>query len=286
MKNILTHEALKKSVQKTFVGKPTEILERPHSLIIRLKKESNNLVKRIIILPPFGYTANDLNELSSHDEVRKAKIDIKGILRDGKKNFSLLKKCLEFSYLTKRDATIEKGVPYGLISDNKNIHKTKVLSSKEKFYVVKENGEGFYHNLINRTNEPLVLILSKELKSGKKMNLLKKIKELDFNLKEKSIINELFKNIYLYGDELFKKDIKLVEKSLNIDTSKLVPALIEGLNIFETGRHEACTVYALILKKAKIDGISTILFLEDAIKQNKAPNYYLSELIKKINLNS
>ena len=96
LRNILNHEAVKSLIKKTFQGKEIEILDRPQSFIIRCKKEEKDFVTRIIILPPHGYTSNSLDELNPHDEVRKAKVIVKGSLRDNKKNFSLIKNCLIF----------------------------------------------------------------------------------------------------------------------------------------------------------------------------------------------
>ncbi|MEK7579450.1 MAG: hypothetical protein AAB460_02895 [Patescibacteria group bacterium] len=279
---ILKHAALKRFVKEVFQKNNTEVLERPHSFIIRSINEGADTVTRIIVLPPYGYTGNTLDELNSHDEVRKAKITVRGILREEKENFSLVKNCLSFSYLTKREARTENGVPYALASDNENIHQQKPLSSKETLYVVKENGEGFYHNLINTTDEPLVLLLKKELRSGKQMNILKKTVELKLSISPKRLIFKLFKKIKEHGDDLFNIEADMVEKVLDMEVDDLLPILIEGLNIYETGKHEPCTVYALLLKKAKLNKASALKYLKSAIKNNSAPHYYLNELIRKL----
>ena len=64
--------------------------------------------------------------------------------------------------------------------------------------------------------------------------------------------------------------------------AKIVPALIEALNILETGKHEPCTVYAIILKIGRKQPQKTLAFLQEAKKAEEAPKYYLDELIKKI----
>ncbi len=274
--------ALKNLIQTIFSESAVEILERPHSFIIKSQKESGYVITRIIVLPPHGYTANTRDELNSHYEVRRAKILIKGTLRLGKKGFSSLKNCLKFSYLENRNAFTKVDAPYALISENKRAYKSKILSSKETAYVVKENSKGFYHNLINLTNEPLVLVLNKELRSGKPMDIDKEIRDSELLKNEVEKLKELFKQIQTMGDELFDKKAELIKEVLKLETHKLLPVLIEGLNIYETGRHEPCTVYALILKKAKLDMKETLHLLIAALKDSAAPKYYLDELIKKI----
>jgi len=282
LQNFFNHEAVKKLVKKTFPKNDVETIERPHSYVIWSRQENGNSTARIIVLPPHGCTANNFKELSSHEEARKAKVVVVGTLRDGKKNPSLIKNCLLFSYLTSRGAITEAGVPYALISDNKNIHKEKILSSKQTLYVVKENGEGFYHNLINTTDEPLLLLLTKELKSGKQMDIAKRVDEFSLSVSDKKLILELITAIQQHGDELFALDGDLINKALNIEADILVPILIEALNIHETGKHEPCTVYALILKMAKTNKEIVVEYLNRAIGDHIAPQYYLTELAKKL----
>jgi hypothetical protein len=279
-RNLIQNKIISNLTQKIFPEGNIEILERPHSFIIKDKSEHSNKIKRIIILPPKGYTANSIDELNSHDEVRKAKITVKGSFRDGKENFSLIKKCLKFAFLPTRNAVTQSDVPYALISQNQKIYKEKILSSKESVYVVKENGEGFYHNLISLSDEWLVIVLDKELRSGKKMNIESKLGSL--TLVEKRLVQKLMEKVHKYGDELFEKDKNLIGSALKIKTEKILPVLIESLNILETGRHEPCTVYALILNKSKSDKEKVIEYLKNASKNKDAPDYYLSELLSKI----
>ncbi|MEK6868529.1 MAG: hypothetical protein AABX98_06925, partial [Nanoarchaeota archaeon] len=83
------------------------------------------------------------------------------------------------------------------------------------------------------------------------------------------------------GDLLFEQEADLVTNSCGISIDKILPALIDMLNILETGKHEACTVYAIILKIGRKNK-NTIHYLKDALKDNSAPKYYLEELIKKL----
>lgn len=278
--NLIQNKIISNLVQKVFPKENIELLERPHSFIIKDKSENDNKVKRIIVLPPKGYTANSIDELNSHDEVRKAKITVKGSFRSGKESFSLIKKCLKFAFLPTRNAVTQSNVPYALISQNQKIYKEKILSSKESFYVVKENGEGFYHNLINLSVEWLVLALDKELRSGKKMDIESTLSVL--TSVEKRLTLKLMEKIHKYGDELFEKDENLINSVFKIKTEKILPVLVEALNILETGRHEPCTVYALILNKSKNDKEKVIEYLKNALKNKDAPDYYLTELLSKL----
>jgi len=279
-KNLFQNKIVTNLVQKIFPKGGIEILERPHSFIIKDRNENGNKLKRIILLPPNGYTANSADELNSHDEVRKAKITVKGSFRNEKQSFSLIKNCLKFAFLPTRNAVTQSNVPYALISENQKIYKEKIFSSKESFYAVKENGQGFYHNLINLSDEWLVIILDKELRSGKKMNVESRLGLL--TLAEKRLIQKLIEKIHKYGDELFEKDKNLITTVLKIKTEKILPVLIEALNILETGRHEPCTVYALILNKAKNDKENVVKHIRNALKDKSAPDYYLTELLSKI----
>lgn len=282
IQDILKHGAIKNLVKKTFNGNETQVLERPHSYIIRRKRETHDVIIRIIILLPYGCTANRRDELTPHDEVRKAKIIIHGVLLTEKRGFSLRKNILRYSYLIDREATTERDRPYARIVDNQNIWRNTILSSKQTMYVVRENGVGFYHNMINQTDRPLVISLVKELRSGKKMDINKKVRELKLSIPDTALISELMNKIQAHGDQLFTKDSNLVKRFFRLRTNISLPILIEALNMYETGKHEPCTVYALILKKAKTHTREVLDSINKAIGERTAPFYYLHELVNKI----
>lgn len=280
MEKIINSILVKNTIKNLFDDKEIEILERPTSYIIRLKNEGEDKIARIILLPPKGITANKINETSPHPEAKRAKITIKGGVKSNKQGFNILKNVIKFSHYTKRDIEIEENRPYAIIDKNNPFYKEGIKSSREKFFVVKENGEGFYHNLINLSNEWILLILEKELRLQKKMDINSKIKDLDID-KQKIIIN-LIKRIKSIGDKIFDKNKELINKLLKLDTNEVIPPMIEALNIYETGKHEPCTVYAIILKFAKKDFGGVLKFIKNALKNNEAPKYYLKELIEKI----
>ncbi len=104
------------------------------------------------------------------------------------------------------------------------------------------------------------------------------------NLKneEKKLARAYFKKVEENGDDLFEKDPSVVEKVVKLSPEKSLPVLIEGLNILETGRHEPCTVFATILKIGKKNRKITVKYLQDALTSQTAPNYYLTELVQKL----
>ena len=87
MQEILNNLLVKNQIKHFFKNKEIEIIERPASYIIKQTNEQENKVARLILLPSKGFTANKINETSSHPETRKAKITIKGAIRVNKKKF-------------------------------------------------------------------------------------------------------------------------------------------------------------------------------------------------------
>ena len=272
-----------RNTRKSLLKGEIEVLNRPHSFIIRQKAESESKVKRLILLPPKGMTANSTKEMSSHTEVRRAKIIFKGGIRPDKKGFNLLKKSLLFSYYTKRDIQLKGDSPYAEPNKSSSFYLEEVKSAREKFWVVKEDGFGFYHNLINESNEWVLLILEKGLRLQKEMNVAKEM--IGLKEEEKTLLRKFFEKVKEHGDDLFEADKLIVEKIVKIAPEKSLPVLIEGLNILETGRHEPCTVFATILKIGKKNRTVTSRHLQSALNSQTAPEYYLSELIKKVENN-
>lgn len=277
LKGIINSSLVKTILKGLFKNQETEIIERPASFIIRLKNEPEDRIFRIILLPPGGFTANKLDETSPHPEVRKAKIEIKGGVRPNKTGFNLLKDAIKFQYYTIRNIKITEDEPYPRIGGQN--YKEEIKSSKEKFFVVKEGGVGFYHSLINLSGEWVLLVLEKELRLQKTPDLQSKLNNLDKN--QQKILIAVYDKILLYGDAIFDKEKQLIEEVCNLDVDKATPPLIEMLNVFETGKHEPCTVYAIILKIGKKNK-KVIDYLKGAVKNKAAPKYYLEELIKKL----
>lgn len=275
--DILNSNLVKTTIRNIFDKRELEVIQRSVSFIIRLKNEPEDKIIRIILLLPNGFTSDNQDETNPHPEVRKAKIEIKGGVRPNKTGFNLLKKVVKNQYYTTRNIKIAEEKPYPKIHGEN--YKEEIKSSKQKFFVVRENGIGFYHSLVNLSDEWILLILEKELRLQKLPDFQSKISALDKN--HQKIITALYYKILLFGDNIFDREKQLIEKVCNFDFDKITPSLIEMLNVFETGKHEPCTVYAIILKIGKKNK-KVIDYLKEAKKDKTAPKYYLEELIKKL----
>ncbi|HIH11005.1 TPA: hypothetical protein HA241_02360 [Candidatus Woesearchaeota archaeon] len=274
---IISSILVKNTIKNLFDNKEIEIIKRPSSFIIRLKNEPEDRISRVILLPPHGFTANRIDETNPHAEVRKAKIEIRGGVRPKRSGFNFLKNCLKYQYYTIRNIKITEEEPYPKIDGE--YYKEEVKSSKQKFLVVKENGVGFYHSLVNLSSEWILLILDKELRFQRIPELQLKIENLDKS--QQKVISHLYGKVISLGDTIFENEAKIIEETYNFDVDTIIPILIEMLNIVETGKHEPCTVYAIILKIGKKNK-NVINFLKEALKNKTAPKYYLEELIKKL----
>lgn len=277
---ILKSQLIKTEIKNYFGDKEIELVERPASYIIKEKNENKNKVFRLIILIPKGFTANNVDEMFSHPEARRAKIEIKGGIGPGKKGFNLLKDSLKYISYKNRNVDLIDNYPYVKVDAKNPLYQEEIKSSREKFWVVKEDGKGFYHNLINLTNEWLLLILEKELDFQKPINLKDKISKLAID--EQKLVNNFFNLLKDKGDKIFEENLSITSEITKIDIKKILPIFIEMLNIPETGKHEQCSVYAIILKFGKKNKQITKDYLNEALKNNFAQLYYLNELIKKL----
>ena len=239
LNEIINSSSVKSTLRNIFDNKEIELIQRPASFIVRLKNEPEDKVFRIVLLPPHGFTANRLDEASPHPEVRRAKIEIKGVVRPDKLGFSLLKGLIKYQYYTVRNVKTFKDEPYPRIGGRN--YKEEIKSSKDKFFVVRESGIGFYHNLVNLSDEWVLLILEKELRPQKPVNIKLRISLLDKS--QQRTLLSLYKKIIIYGDKIFGKEKRLIERVSSSDVGKVIFSLIEMLNIFETGKHEPCTLF-------------------------------------------
>lgn len=281
LKELLKKQFVKAAIERT-CGSSMEIITRPASFVLKGEEVSNpNKVSRVIILPPKGYTANARDQMNSHDEARRATIEFKGALRPDKQSFSKLKLALLFSAINKTDKTNDLDVPYQEYNQGSTNVVSKIYSGGEPpFSVAKEDGYGFYHNLTNLTNEWLFLILNKELRLQKSVALDDKLSGLPEN--ESRALRDLYKGIVKYGDEIFNRTAETVNKVVQIAPEKSLPALGEMLYAYDTGKHEACSVFATIMKIGKRKPHETLQFLNEAINANSVPEYYANQLSQKI----
>jgi hypothetical protein len=235
-------------------------------------------------MPPRGFTANEIDQMNSHDEADFATIEIKGAVRTDKNSFSKLKGCLLVASKNENGSVSELTHPY-LTFDmaeqgGSELTLVKHSSGTAPFAVVKNDGFGFYHNLINLTDDWLVLKLYKRLRPQKSVELEKHLGSLSDE--EIQAVTNFYQAVTKYGDGIFKNAHKEVDRVLNLPLDKLLPALGEMLFVHDSGMHEACTVFGVILKISLNYPKEVLGFLDDALKNNSIPPYYARQLIGKI----
>ncbi len=269
-------------------GEDTELVTRPASFMVRNKVEGNRDVHRIIILPPRGYTADKINQTNSHDEAEYATIEIKGAARDDKNSFSILRDCLLVASIPQNGAVSELNKPYMVFDITKNDNPDLLLEKKSAgtapFAVVKSDGYGFYHNLINLTDDWLVLQLYKQLRPQSSVNLDPHINGLLAG--QAQSLQAFYDAIVLYGDEIYDKKPNLIQAVLRIPVVNSLPALVNMLYVHDSGMHEACSVFATILKLGKMHPEYVTAFLAKAIRDDVVPSYYAEQLIRKISMSA
>ena len=267
------------------LGEDIDVVERHASFSIAQKDEDERHVHRIIMLPPHGYTANAPEQMNAHDEVEQATIEIKGAVRKGKNGLSKLKNCLLLAALPENGDVSDLDVPYLTfdISDcanNPDLVLDMHSAGEAPFHVVRKDGFGFYHNLINLTDDWLVLELNKTVRSMKPIDLARHLTSVPETTAH--LLKRLHQNILLHGDEVFDKAPNLVTQIARLPANDVLPALGEMLHARETGRHEACTAFGMILKVANQDPTAVMRYLETALEVKAAPPYYLKQLMEKV----
>jgi len=276
-KEILSSTLLQKTIRGFLDQGPTEIIHRPACFFIRNKKEDKELIKRIIIIPPRGFTSDEMDLLSPHPEARTVKIRILGKLDPSKKGYKPIKAEVQFNFSITRNIPTESFSAYARVS--KGYTASRYLSWNNWVYVIKESGWGNFHNLVNLSDEWIIIYLEKELADQKKIDIkiyLSKLSQL--RAKELQLI---LSQISEEGDESFNNKT-LLKKLDYFPNPIIIPILIRMLNIQETGKHQPCTFFALLLKIAKKDKATVFKELESAINLQVAPRYYLEDLAKKI----
>lgn len=275
--DIFQSALFKKTANKFFGNKKVEIIRRPACYFIKVNEKNSRLIKRIIIFPPQGFTANKINLLNPHPETRNARVYIFGKIDPTKKGFKPVREEIKFNFSLTRDIPTEKNTPYATFSEN--YCGSQLKSWRNWFYVIKETGWGNFHNLINVSDEWVLALLEKELSDVKKINIEIYLGKL--SKKEKSSLQTKLNKIIRKGDEIFSDKI-FVKEFLKYNPEILVPLLIRMLNIQETGKHEPCTFFALLLKEAKNNKKLVLYEVKKAINLKSAPHYYLSDLKKKL----
>ena len=272
---VLSAPVVRTTVNNVLGGEPYDVAERPGAYVLSLQKEPSDRCKRIIVLKPRGFTSNSPDELSSHPEAMEATVEIKGAARTANRGYFPIKNCVEFVFCDKDGAETKPYYPYASADGAFRELKT----SRTRFKVVKRNYYGFYHNLVNLSDEWLVLILSKKLNLSKQVDC----SLIDGTEKEqRDALYAFADGVKKKGDEIFKSDPDIIRRIYSMDPHASIPALITLLNVEERGRHEQCTVFAIILKIARKHPALALRLLKKAVGDETAQPYYLHELVKKV----
>lgn len=277
----LLNSPLMKETIKHELGKDVEVVKRKSNMfIIKAKVETGHNVKRILAIAPEGYTSNKIDYLNCHPEARNATILVKGGIRPENNGFIKLKDAIKFSYYLTKNIEGITDFSEAKINYESELYRESLKSSNEKFYVVKNDGEGFFHNLINLSKEWVILILNKELNDEKKLMYQDLINKM--NPEEKKLASSFVTQLKKEGDSLFYSYPELINSLIHSDPKTYLPFLVNLLNIPETGKHEQCTVFAIILKIGRINYTYVLSELEESLNNELAPGYYLRELITKL----
>lgn len=282
IQDVLKRDFVKALIHDT-CGQDTVLVERDNSYAVRATYEGARDIHRVIFLPPRGFTANQIEQMNSHDEAEKATIEIKGAIKDDKRGFSRLKNSLLVASRDEDQSISDLNQPY-LTFDVENPNDpaalTKHSAGDAPFHVVRSNGDGFYHNLINLTDEWMALKLHKVLRPQRGVELWRVTDGLSKD--NADTVEDFYAAIVEHGDDIFKNAPEVVERITNLPSEISLPALGEMLHVHDSGMHEACTVFATILKIGKNAPAQTTLFLRSAITREAIPSYYGQQLIGKL----
>lgn len=273
-----------RALTKRICGDDPDVIERPAAFVLRRKDEGEDrYLQRLILLPPHGYTANAINEACSHDEAESAKITIQGAIREGKQGFSKIKDCLlvaAFNRSSRVSALDEPYLTFSLEQQDPELRLMRHSAGEPPFHVVKPNGEGFYHNLISLSDEWLLLQLDKTLRPQKRVDLTPHLSLL--RDQDATLLSQLHEAVVEHGDGVFHHQRALVNAVATLPPTISLPALGEMLHVHDTGRHEACSVFAIILKVGKRQPDTVISYLDAAMHNGDIPQYYAEQLMAKI----
>lgn len=264
-------------------GNDYEIVTRHAAFFLKAPEEKDRDIYRVIILPPKGYTANEPDQMNSHEEADYAKIEVKGGVREGKRGFSKLKDCLFVASAPEHGKVSDLTEPY-LTYDLENPEPdlvTELHSAGEApFTVVRNDGFGFYHNLVNVSDDWLVMVLHKRLRPAKKVDLQSHLVAVQDEYARQ--LKALYEGVVEHGDRVFHEAPSLVADVKRMPLSVSLPALGEMLYVHDSGMHEACTVFAIILDLGKQQPEAVREFLASSVITKTVPEYYARQLIGKI----
>ncbi len=260
-----------------------QIIRRPACFFIKKPMEDERDINRLIILPPHGHTSNKINQTNCFEGVERATVKFKGAVREGKHGFSKMQKGLlqvSFNQESLVSNLDRPYIEYDLSNNDPKLETKNHTSHTSSFHVVKEDGTGFYHTLVNTRDDWLVLELHKVLRPQKTANIESKLDGVQNKFAD--VLKETGQVISDIGDRFFSDRHDLVEAVLDIPHSISLPALGEMLYIRDTGKHETCTAFGMILKIAQDHPEQTLAYLNRVKKEQAIPTYFAKQLIEKI----
>ncbi|MBI1300568.1 MAG: hypothetical protein GC137_02820 [Alphaproteobacteria bacterium] len=259
------------------------VLKRPASFMIKAKEEDERDIKRLIVLPPRGHTSNQINQTNCFQGVEKATIQFRGAVRPDKKAFSKVKDALLQVSFDRSARVSEIDRPYleiDLDNPDPELKQTLHTSHNAPFHVVKPNGEGFHHALINASDDWLVLELHKVMGPQREPNMEWALSAAQ--AEHADTLRNVHDEIIRIGDKLFDARPDLVQKVFDMPIDISIPALCEMHFIRDTGEHETCTAFGMVLKIAKKNPQAVLDELHKAKKEEHIPEYFAKQLIAKI----
>jgi hypothetical protein len=280
LQELLGSPFVERALRRFLGGDLWEIVTRPACHVVRSASEGSGLarVRRALFLPPGGFTADEIDLLSPHPEARSIRARIEGRVNAAKRGFLPLVGEVELAYSRHGSIPTEASSSSARFSEQ---HCGRVRRSwRNWFYVVRKNGWGDSHNLINRCSDWVLILIEKELADHKPIAIRPYLERLPGP--HAAELAEALARIERRGDEIFR-DTSLVSRVIEFPPAVLAPILIRMLNTPERGRHEPCTFFALILKVAKRDRDLVVEEMERARRIECAPRYYLEDLARKLN---
>ncbi|MFH1200542.1 MAG: hypothetical protein V1708_05745 [Candidatus Micrarchaeota archaeon] len=286
LEEIVGSPMVQREARHLFGTQPWSAHSRSTHHYLALRNEAGETVRRILLIPPGGCTADDRELLSPHPEALDAKIELKGAVLPSKKGFSKIRRALE--------VIRTPGVPAGetipefpYLARTPRMESFFVDSNAPPRYVVEENGRGFYHNLINRSSHWIAVVLEKRLRAAPEPDFDEMLKRHPKNVKLMEAINiwGLAHNLNNLGTKYFEYpgfDAHAQRMLMRMPAGKVLPTLIAGLNARETGQHQPCAFYMLIWRFAHKAPLTVTRALEQAKRRHSAPSFYLDELLAKI----
>jgi len=262
-----------------FLGEgETEIVDRSNHFFLRLTAEADRQVlKRLLILAPNGYTGVEADLLNVHPEARTVKLTILGELAAGKRGYRPLVEEVRFLYAAQRDVPTIDNLPYARFSDEYCAATLK--SWRNSWYAVNMSGWGNYHSLQNLSDEWVVVSVEKHLLDRKEVTSEALL--FGLNPDEREAACRFGVLVKALGDRFFEDpEASLVVSQM--DNEKLADLCLLLLNLAETGRHEPCTSFAILLQLARRDKRMIEGKVEEAIRRGISPYYYLQDLQRKL----